>query len=195
MREINPRDINTQNRALVVLQNSRQQQLVRLNRYLVYLVLGLMTLVVLLSVWRSPADPLDQLSAQQALQQPNPGLSAEISMLKNQVAGLVGGSIDSKLRMLEDSIRTGSVANALGTLQDLKRDVRLLQAYSEPNALAAQPPVATEVVLAEVSQLKNLLYLTLASISLIFAAAAGIWFKQRYRLSYQRKAYLHSIKR
>ncbi len=196
MREINPPGANTQSRNVLVLQGNRQQHLMKINRSLMYLVLTLMTLVVLLSALLWPTkDPLNEFKTSAVqLRQTNPALSAEITMLKGQVAGLVGGSIESKLRSLEDSIRTGSVNHALGTIQDLKRDVRVLQAYSEPAVLKETPRLANEILLEEVSHLKKLIYLTLASISLMFAAAVGIWVNKRYRLTHQKKTYLQQEK-
>ncbi|MEQ1637335.1 MAG: hypothetical protein ABL903_11635 [Methylococcales bacterium] len=197
MREINPKGTNTKNRAVVILhEEPRQQHLVKVNRYLVYLVMSLMTLVVLLGwlLWPS-TNPLDEVKASAAqLRQVSPALSAEVDLLKGQVAGLVGGSIESKLRMLEESVRAGSVNNALGTIQDLKRDVKVLQASSEPVTLKEPPKATNEILLEEVSHLKNLIYLTIASISLMFAALAGIWINKRYRLAHQRKALLQREK-
>jgi hypothetical protein len=37
----------------------------------------------------------------------------------------------------------------------------------------------------EMSELKRLIYVTLASCGLMLAAVAGIWFKNRYRLPYK----------
>jgi len=62
----------------------------------------------------------------------NPVLSAEVNNLKGQFVGLVSGSIESKLRTLEESVRLGTVSTALGTIEDLKNDVRVLRTYSEP---------------------------------------------------------------
>ncbi|NOT85237.1 MAG: hypothetical protein HOP02_10780 [Methylococcaceae bacterium] len=193
MREINPDGVTPQNQNVIILQaDPRQQQLVKVNRYLVYMVLSLMTLVLLLGflLWPTTNPLSDFKGSAVQLRQATPVLSAEINVLKSQVAGLVGGSIESKLRLLEDSIRAGSVSNALGTIQDLKRDVRVLQASSEPAILKENPRLANDILLEEVSHLKNLIYLTLASVSLMFAAIAGIWVNKRYRLTHQRSAYL-----
>ncbi len=193
MREINPKGANTQNQTVLILQdNPRQQQLVKVNRYLLYLVAALMTLVMVMGFLLTPAEkPLAELkNPAPPLQYENPALSSEINILKGQVTGLVSGSIESKLRILEDSIRAGSVNNALGTIQDLKRDVRVLQSYSESAKLNAPPKNSNDTVLQEVSHLKNLVYLTLASVSLMFAALAAIWANRRYRLNHQRRAYL-----
>ncbi|MCX7087121.1 MAG: hypothetical protein NTV00_03600 [Methylococcales bacterium] len=193
MREINPDGVSTKNQTVLILQNTnKQQQLVKINRYLVYLVMSLMTVVMLLGFLLWPVEnPLNDFkpSAVQ-LRQATPALSSEITLLKSQVAGLVGGSIESKLKTLEDSVRSGSVNNALGTIQDLKREVRTLQAYAEPAITKEAPKVANDILLQEVSHLKNLIYLTLASVSLMFAALASIWINKRYRLTHQKTTYL-----
>lgn len=185
----NPRK---QQNVLILQESVSHQNLVKVNRYLLYSVMSLMTLVFLLGfmLWPS-SDPLDNFKPQVVqLQSSNPVISAEILTLKNQVVGLVGGSIESKLRILEDSIKTGSVNNALGTIQDLKHDVKMLQTYSEPVAAKEPVQLANDILLKELSHLKNLLYLTLASASLMFAAIAGVWVRKQYRLHHDKKSYL-----
>ena len=112
----------------------------------------------------------------------NPALSDEINVLKGQLVGLVSGSIESKLRILEDSIRTGSVNASLGTIQDLKNDVEVLKSYSRPETKTVVNPVNQQLV-EEVTHLKRLIYLTIASCSLMLAAIAGFWIKKRYLLA------------
>ncbi len=177
---------------LILQDNASQQSLVKVNRYLLYMVMSLMTVVFLLSFLLWPAqDPLDSIKVStQHLQQVNPAISAEINTLKGQVVGLVGGSIESKLRILEESLKAGSVNNAMGAIQDLKRDVKMLQAYSEPVASKEPVALANEILLEELTHLKNLLYLTLASASLMFAAVAGVWVRKQYLLAHEKKAFL-----
>jgi hypothetical protein len=193
MREINPDKSHSQTQTLLLVADSqKQQQLIKVNRYLMYMVLSLMVLVLLLGflLW-PPKDPLQDLNVSAVqLRQTSPAISAEINLLKSQVVGLVGGSIDSKLKNLEDSVRSGSLNSAMSTIQDLKRDVHALQAYNEP-ALSKEPAkAANDILLAEVSHLKHLLYLTIASVSLMFAGLAGIWLNKRYHITHQRTAYL-----
>ena len=197
MQDIHPENGNNIKHNILILKDSIQHQsLMKVNQYLFYLVLSLMALVFVLGFLLWPAqDPLEKLQLKHSqLPQANPVLSAEINTLKGQVVGLVSGSIESKLRILEDSVRVGSVNNALGTIQDLKRDVRVLQSYSEPTLQQASKQIANEVLLEEVSHLKHLIYLTLASGSLMFAAIAGIWIKKSYRLAYRKKAFLSNQK-
>jgi hypothetical protein len=111
-------------------------------------------------------------------------LSVEVNALKSQFVGLVSGSIESKLRSLEESIRRGSVSSSLGTVEDLKNDVKILQSYSEP-IKKEHAVVSNEKIIQEMSHLKHLVYLTLASCGLMLAVVAGIWYKIRYRLPYK----------
>jgi len=107
-------------------------------------------------------------------------LSAEVNTLKGQFVGLVSGSIESKLRTLEDSLRSGAVANSLGTIEDIKNDVKVLRTYSEP--VKKEPLVDNQQLMQEMSQLKRLIYLSFASCGLMLAAVAGIWIKNLKKL-------------
>jgi hypothetical protein len=117
----------------------------------------------------------------------NPVISPEVTALKGQFVGLISGSIESKLRTLEDNIRTGAISNSLGTIQDLKNDVKVLRAYSSPNT-AEPSTVSNAQLIKEVSHLRNLIYLTLTSCGLMIAAVASIWIKNRKKLIQKNKA-------
>jgi len=115
----------------------------------------------------------------------NPAIAAELSTLKGQMFGLVSGSIESKLRSLEESIRRGSVSDSLNTLQDLKSDVKVLNSYSNDTQTRPQETVINQQLIQELSDLKGLVYLTFVSCGLMIAAVAGIWLRQR-RLTHLR---------
>ena len=117
----------------------------------------------------------------------NPAISPEVNALKGQFVGLVSGSIESKLRTLEENIRTGAISNSLGTIQDLKNDVKVLRAYSSPNTTDPNT-VSNAQLIKEVSHLRNLIYLTLTSCGLMIAAVASIWIKNRKKLIQRNKA-------
>jgi hypothetical protein len=175
---------------LVVLQRVESDRaLVKTNRLLLMVVFGLMVLVFLLGWVVLPRQHvLEQMgrsqgSAVYAAQ--NPVLSAEISALKGQMFGLVSGSIESKLRSLEDTIRRGSLTDSLETLQDLKGEVKLLSSYS---AIKPEQAVVDQTVIHELSELKSLIYLTVVSCGLMLAALAGLWLRHRYRLTHHRVA-------
>ena len=197
MREIDPEVIKADGRDVVILQTiSKHQSLVKINRMLLMMVFALMMLVFMLGVIVLPDfDPVSQLkgrgsafsSAEQALQ--NPVISEEINILKSQLVGLVSGSIESKLRVLEESVVNGRVSHSLGTIQDLKNDVKILRSYSEP-AQKIKAQAENERVLAEVSHLKSLVHLTFASCGLMLAAIAGFWIKNRFRLPQKQGVFL-----
>jgi hypothetical protein len=113
----------------------------------------------------------------------NPVLSSEVNTLKGQFVGLLSGSIESKLKTLEENVRLGAVSESLGAIEDLKHDVKVLRSYSEP--VNENRVVVNEQLFEEVSQLKRLVYLTLASCGLMVAAIACIWFKQHKQLTYK----------
>jgi hypothetical protein len=72
----------------------------------------------------------------------------------------------------------------LGTIEDLKNDVKVLRSYLEP-AKKEKVVLANEQLMREMSELKRLIYVTLASCGLMLAAIVGIWVKNRYRLPYK----------
>ncbi|WP_024296901.1 hypothetical protein [Methylomicrobium lacus] len=173
------------------------QALVKANRFLLRTVCLLTVLVAVLGYfvvppYQSGAYPKKQPTLANA-GEGNSVLSSEVNALKGQVIGLVSGSIESKLRMLEDSIKMGAAASSLGTIEDLKNDVKVLRSYSEPAQKVQKTAETNEQVLQEMSQLKRLIYVSLASCGLMLAAIAGIWFKNLNLLTYRQtiKNYLH----
>ena len=117
---------------------------------------------------------------------------AELNTLKGQFVGLVSGSIESKLRTLEESVRLGAAPDSLMTIEELRSDIKTLRAYSATsNNSKITPP--NEQLMAEMSELKKLVYLSLASCGLMLAAVAGVWIKNRHRLPYKEMImrYLH----
>ncbi len=173
------------------------QALIKANRFLLRTVCLLTILVAVLGYFVVP--PLQSgvsIIKQQTLAnavESNSVLSSEVNALKGQVIGLVSGSIESKLRMLEDSIRMGAAATSLGTIEDLKSDVKVLRSYSEPAQKVDKTVESNAQVLQEMSQLKRLIYVSLGSCGLMLAAIAGIWFKNMNILTYKKtiKNYLH----
>ena len=171
---------------IVVLQRIPSHQgLMKVNRWLMAMVFFLMTVIVIAGFFMLPANDLTRYKKPEVtVVEMNPVLSAEVNTLKGQFVGLVSGSIESKLRSLEESVRLGTVSSALGTIEDLKNDVKVLRSYSEP-AKKEQVTLSNEQLMQEMSELKRLIYVTLASCGLMLAAIAGIWFKNRYRLPYK----------
>lgn len=198
MPEINLDEVTSDKREIVYLRTASQHQaLVKANRVLLLLVMGLMAVVFVLGFVLLPRQNLlteiqkhQAISAVYATQ--NPALSAEISALKGQLFGLLSGSIESKLRTLEESIKKGSVADSLDTIRDLKGDVKILTTYSIDSPARADGAAVNQVLIKELNDVKDLVYLTFVSCGLMIAAIAGVWLRSRYRLTHQRsrQAYL-----
>jgi len=197
MPEINLDDANHDSRALAIIQAvQKHHALVKINRVLILAVFFLMAVVFVMGFVVMPKYSLrpqsksDQMVlAEQALQ--NPAISAEITMLKGQLFGLVSGSIESKLRSLEDNIKRGSVVESLNTIQDLKSDVKVLSTYTNAPQLKVQDPNVNQQLIKELSDLKDLVYLTFISCGLMIAAMAGIWLRNRYRLTHHKNQTLY----
>ncbi len=194
MPEINLDDANSESRAIALLQAvQRHQALVKANRFLLMLVFTLMVAVFVMGLILLPRQSvLSEIQANKAeaaryaLQ--NPAISAEINTLKGQLFGLVSGSIESKLRSLEENIKRGSLADSLNTIQDLKSDVKVLSAYTAgPQLNKVQDEAFNQRLIKELSDLKDLVYLTFISCGLMIAAVAGVWLRNRYRLTHQKR--------
>ncbi len=195
MHKMDPDEVANKHEVVLLHDAYRHQALVKANRVLVMLVLALMSLVFLLGFWIVPDVDLVEQSAlkrspsTKALE--NPVLSAEINTLKSQMVGLVSGSIESKLRVLEQSVRTGHLKASLGTINDLKNDIRVLRNYSQTgtNTPDYPKPQLDAQLIQELSQLKFLIYLTLASCGLMVSAIAGLWLRNRFLLHNQTQKY------
>jgi predicted PurR-regulated permease PerM len=197
--ECNMRDLKSEladvaKHNMVVLQNMPQHhELVKANKVLLLVVCSLMLVIFLLGFLILPDNEmLENYKASQQISpvvytMNNPALTDEINLLKGQFVGLVSGSIESKLRTLEASIQMGQINTSLGTIQDLKNDIKVLQSYSMVPIKKTVKSSVSDRVLKEVSQLKSLIYLTLTSCGLIIAAIGGIWIKHNYRLVYEGK--------
>jgi hypothetical protein len=188
MAEFNPDDVDPLKRDFVVLQSIQPHHaLIKSNRVLLRLVYFLMAVVFVLGFVLLPRQnflvELAQNRVIEAVQ--NPVLSAEIKTLKGQMFGLVSGSIESKLKSLEDNIRRGSVSDSLDTIQELKNQVKILSTYSQDPAATAEQAVVDQKLIKELSELKGLIYLTIVSCGLMIAALAGVWLRHRYRLTHQ----------
>lgn len=184
MREINSEIVEVQGKLQTV---PSYHGLMKVNRFLLTLVIFLMVVVLIIGFLSVPAYSLmskNMTSSEVYASEMNPVLSAEVNTLKRQLVGLVSGSIESKLATLEESIRIGTVTNSLGTIAELKNDVKVLRSYSD-NSKKEIVVVSNEQLRQEMSQLKNLIYVSLASCGLMLAAVAGIWIKKRNRLPFK----------
>lgn len=176
---------------IVVLQSvPSHQQLMKTNRWLLRGVFVLMAVIFVAGFLLLPGNDFlanyKKATAHEAYADATPQLSAEVNTLKGQMVGLVSGSIESKLRSLEESLRAGGAPNAsLGTLEDIKNDVKVLRSYSETPKPASEATMSNAQLMQEMSQLKRLIYWTLASCSLMIAAMAGIWLRNIKKLPFK----------
>ncbi len=166
-----------------------QHALMKVNRVLLAIVCALMAVVLIAGFLLFPSESFvshykKATATEIYAAEMNPVLSSEVSALKGQLVGLVSGSIESKLNALEESIRVGSMSSSIGTIEELKKDLNVLRSYSEP-VKKGQAVVSNEQLMQEMSQLKRLIYLTIASCGLMLAAVAGVWIKNRNRLPYK----------
>lgn len=165
------------------------QQLMKVNKMLMGAVLFLMIVVFILGLFFVPnpdlvADYNKIYAVNMAAQGMNPVVSEEVNNLKGQFIGIVSGSIESKLSSLEESIKSGAVKNSLGKIEDLKQDIKVLRSYSQ-TPKKEEAAASNQELAKEVTHLKELIYMTLASCGLMFAAAAGVWIKIRRYLPYK----------
>jgi hypothetical protein len=158
------------------------------NRVLLTIVCGLMVVVMIAGFLLIPTESVinrkNSTSIETYATEMNPVVSAEVNELKGKLVGLVSGSIENKLNALEESLRVGSVSSSIGTIEDLKSDLKVLRSYSE-SAQKSKVVVSNEQLMLEMSHLKRLIYTSLASCGLMLAALAGIWIKNRNRLPYK----------
>jgi hypothetical protein len=165
-----------------------QQQLMTTNRWLVRAIVFFMAVILVTGFLLLPSEDFlvnykKVTAAELSDKTSTPALSAEVNALKGQFVGLLSGSIESKLRSLEDSLQTGTLATSLGTIEDLKHDVKLLRDYAEP--VKKVEAIDNQQIIKEMSQLKHLIYLSFASCGLMFAVVAGIWLRSVKKLPFK----------
>jgi len=168
----------------------------RLNRWVLGVVVGLMAIIVVMGAFLIPQQAsFDFVRAQKTVElydrQMNPVLSAEVDALKSQLVGLVSGSIESKLKVLEESLRAGSIGlTGMDTIHSLQNDLQVLKTYSDTGAGRLIATKAPEVsanridLVEEVNRLNGLVSFLITSCGLMFAAIAGVWVRKQYILAY-----------
>lgn len=189
---VTPASGKIQNDIVILHHQLQQQRLINLNRYLILAVFILMTMIFVLGFFVFPdnSDMAQTLKNKQQLavtMKNSPIINAEIDSLKGELVGLVSGSIEAKLKSLEEGIKLGSVLGSLQTLQNVRNDVKILHKYSDPLEQKQQQIAQANVALIEeVSHLKSLIYLTLGSCGLMFAGLLLIWARNhRHFLNHQ----------
>jgi hypothetical protein len=203
IRDVHPEKHNSGGQSSAALKQAPCISLLTVNRGLFFLFACLMVLVVFLGFLLFPANSLladletRQRAAIAAHAAENPGLSAEVNALKGQLAEMVVASIESKLRTLEENIRADNVtAVDLGTIHDIKNDIKILRNYSDAASaaqttrqlVAAERPTIPNSgeLLDEFSHLKFLIYISIASCGLMITAVGGVWLQNRYHLGYDK---------
>jgi len=168
----------------------------RLNRWVLGVVVGLMAIIVVMGTFLIPQQAsFDLVRAQKTVElydrQMNPVLSAEVDALKSQLVGLVSGSIESKLKVLEESLRAGSIGlTGMDTIHSLQNDLQVLKTYSDTGAgrlIATKTPEVSANridLVEEVNRLNGLVSFLITSCGLMFAAIAGVWVRKQYILAY-----------
>ncbi|RLA25034.1 MAG: hypothetical protein DRQ62_03690 [Gammaproteobacteria bacterium] len=184
-------------RNLTILNSVAEASVLKLNRMVLAMLIGLMAVVIVMGALLMPekytfnqvvqaVDPVELYEVQM-----NPVLSAEVDALKSQLVTLVSGSIESKLKTLEDALRNGTITKTgLNTIRALQEDLVVLKTYSETGTgrliaqkYLAQPKNLESIALAEqVSQLKSLVYFLITSCGLMVAVVGGVWVRKRYAL-------------
>ena len=189
MREIESNLVKAKDDNVVILHDvTYHHGLIKANRALLLLVTLLMIVIFIMGVFVFPVNDgvveiFDKEISQSASESriKNPVLSAEIDLLKGRLVGLVSGSIEHKLKTLELSIRSGNTISSLGTIQGLRSDVNALQSYSKTDEKVIDQK-SNAALIQEVSHLKRLIYLTIASCGLMVAAMGGVWIRKNYSL-------------
>ncbi len=192
-------DKNKTVRNVAVINSATQLSVLKMNRLVLAVIVALMTAVIVMGMMLMPDSKITELPVQARSSvelyevQMNPVLSAEVDALKSQLVGLVSGSIESKLTILENSLRTGTITETgLDTIYALREDLVVLKTYSETGAgrLIAQkylpkPAVKLDAsaLAEEVSQLRSLIHFLISSCGLMFAAIAGVWVRKQYVLT------------
>jgi hypothetical protein len=171
------------------------------SRWVAGLLLMLCIAIALFSVL-TPPDHLRPYQAKPAIKgavAKDPVLYREVGLLRRQSNALLTGSIETKLRLIETSLRNGKVRAAdLEMLQSLREELKLLKNSSsfDPSTRRAvpRPSVArqagrssahlinNEQMLAEMAYMKNLLYVSIASCGLLFVSVGGLWLHSSARL-------------
>ncbi len=122
----------------------------------------------------------------------------DIEFIKGQMNLLITGAMESKIQQLEQSLKSGIISRGdLATLQDLKENLNTLKAYSVRNAstaagllggadrtqgpMQAQTLLYSDKLLEEISNIKNLFYISIISWSGVILIIGGTWLRGYYR--------------
>jgi hypothetical protein len=124
---------------------------------------------------------------------------SQLNTIKENMAAVVSDSMETRMRRLEQSVAAGTVGGPeIQALEDLSRDLHVLEKYTSGNngnvmdaerlmhprfrtqAAAALPGVGFDAgsdTLRELVRVKHLLFLSVASCSMVLALAGGYWWR------------------
>jgi hypothetical protein len=197
MSDLRKKKENNKVRKVAVLNSGTQLSVLKMNRLVLAVIISLMATVVFMGILLIPENEIVSRTAQVHKStelydvQMNPVISAEVDALKSQLVGLVSGSIESKLKTLEDGLKAGTISEiGLDTIESLKDDLVVLKTYSETGAgrliakkyLQQVNTVENKKLAQEVSQLRSMIYFLITSCGLMVAAVASIWVRRKYTL-------------
>jgi hypothetical protein len=125
----------------------------------------------------------------------------KLESLQNRMTVFVADSVETKLKGLEKNVTAGTVgAQEIKTLEELKGEVKLLETYSAGKRANLTDParlhharfqttpgsesaaVAGGDLLYEVSKMKRLLYLSIASCGFVGLMLGGYWWQSHARV-------------
>jgi hypothetical protein len=124
----------------------------------------------------------------------------KLEALQDRMTAFVADSVENKLKILEKNVTEGTVGvQEIKTLEELKGEVKLLEKYSvgrkgnltDSTRLdharfqitpGTQNITASEDLLHEVSQMKRLLYLGIASCGFVGFLIGGYWWQTNSRI-------------
>ncbi len=190
----------------------RQQQIVerlfvlerhRQSRYWLVLLLIMATAVVVVYFTSPLIESLIRLGNLSGYSQNNtynpPEVYKKVELLKGKMDALVTGSMETKVNRLEKNLTSGIIRPAdLETIQGLKTDLQILRTYSEQNSIASlgmgthqesimslnatSPILYSDELLHEISNLRSLFYLSIASCGFLIVVVSGAWLYSSTRL-------------
>ena len=128
-----------------------------------------------------------------------PEVYQKVEMLKGKMDTLVTGSMENKINRLENNLSSGVIRKSdLVTIQELKTDLQILKTYSEQNSISSLAMTGgkrgtrglsasnmisyPDELLQEISNMKNLFYLSIASCGFLVVVVSGAWLYSSARL-------------
>ena len=119
----------------------------------------------------------------------------ELSMLHAELSAILMGSLEAKLSTLENRLHENRIdASDLAVLEEVKRDLRFVKNSSyehSMNMLGWTREAATQsetkaalktALIDEVAHLKSLIYIGMASFSVLAFVMIGLWLQSIYRI-------------